>query len=168
MSALNHAPSRAVREIFGLAVYNPYRPARPDPDIERWLREAALPGVWQILKPALEGGGRPGLDAWEKWLHMFRAAGPDDNAVQVTLAGLLYQSHELRHHVDYFSTPLGANLVLALVQEYGYINQLATAPLGSAKFDEIVQRLRKHDDIRRTTYGRVVMLGPKSSRRRRC
>jgi len=168
MSTPNPVPSRTVREIFGLAAYEPHRPAPPGPDIEHRLREAAPPGAWQILEPALEGireGVRIGSDTWEKWLHLFRAAGPDDDAVQVTLAGLLYQSHELRHHVDFFLTPLGTNLVLALVQEYGYITQLASAPLGSARFDEIVQRLRRHNDIRRTTYGRVTALDPREFKR---
>ena len=91
---------------------------------------------------------------------LFRAEGPGDDAVQVALAGLLYQGHKLRHHIDFAMTPLGASLVVALVQEYGYIAPLAAASLGSARFDEIASRLRSHDDIRRTTWGRVATLGP--------
>jgi hypothetical protein len=157
-----HRPLGGVdyHQLLGGVEYDPLLGSWPDPDFDQKLVELAPPAARLVLKKAythmLEGFGPP-PQVWDDWLVMLESFGPDDPGVQTGLMGLVFLSHETRHHLDVYATPLGWGLVSWLGGEYLLLRMLTEAT-SEAATEELVGRLRRHSLAGESLFGNVPRL----------
>lgn len=155
--------SRLLHRFFSTAKYDSLLATWPSTAIETRLVEESPPSAQTILKLGLyeqvEEQVTPGPDTWGLWLHLFRAEGGSD-AVQVALSGLLFVQHELRHHIDIYSTTLGSTQVVQLYGEYQQLQGLLESEAGSTEARRWITRLRSSQAKRRHLLGLVADFDP--------
>jgi hypothetical protein len=144
--------------------YEPLLAAWPETSIDKQLLTDAPAEARYILKKAYsayKSGYSEDEDVWADWLALFEEVGQQNEGVQVSLLGLLFSRHEARHHLDFYSTPLGWFFPSLLAGYYSRLRQLVHTRDGTPEENDITRRLDRFLRVQNLIVGNVPRLEKK-------
>jgi hypothetical protein len=138
--------SSSTDSLLGGVDYDPLLASWPETHFDQELLDNAPVEARALLRRAYAGyksGYTEGSEMWGEWFALFEKRGQQNEGVRVSLLGLLFLRHEARHHLDFYSTPLGWSYPSLVAGLYFRLQQLAQARPGTAESEEIASRLRR-------------------------
>ena len=101
-----------------------------------------VPRVVGRFVRAMQEGLSEDESLWGEWLAFRKSRGADDPGVRISLIVLILDRHEARHHLDFWSTPLGWRYPRFVEAQYLRASQLAGAAVGTEAFQRAWDGLR--------------------------
>jgi hypothetical protein len=138
--------------------YEPLLASWPETDIDQQLLDNAPPAARYILRRAyrdFKTGYLEDEKLWDEWLALLEAFGPDDEGVRIGLLGLTFLRHEARHHLDFYSTPLGWVYPSLVAGYYFRLSQLTRLNSASPEAQELIRRLVRFRRVQDVLAGNV-------------
>jgi len=154
----------SVDSFFAGVDYEPLLAAWPETSFDDQLLADAPVEARHILKKAYaiyKTGYSEDEYVWADWLALFEELGEQNQGVQVGLLGLLFLRHEARHHLDYYSTPLGWFFPSLVAGQYFRLRQFVQTREGTPEEDDIVRRLDRFFRAQDLIVGNVPRLEKK-------
>ena len=146
--------------------YEPLLASWPETSFDQQLLNSAPVEARYVLKQAFahyHAGHTEDVKAWDEWLALFEDAafGPNNEGVRVSLLGLLFLRHEARHHLDFYSTPLGWFFPSLVAGQYSRLRQLSNAQPNSPEARDLIRRLARSLRILNYVAGNIPRLDEK-------
>jgi hypothetical protein len=156
--------SNSAGSFFAGVDYDPLLAAWPESSIHEDLLANGPVEARYVLKKAYaayKSGDTEDEVVWADWLALLEKLGHQNEGVQVGLLGLLFFRHEARHHLDFYSTPLGWFFPSLLAGEYYRLRQLIDTHYGTPEELDIALRLGRLLRVQTLLLGNVPTLDKK-------